>query len=1334
MAQSKIQLLATDPRALWTPRNLPNAVHWWRADLGITAPSNIVSQWTDQISGTNLTQPTAVLRPGYLASTTQANGKAALEFFSVSSQFLSSSAAGLSFTAGDDVSIITVQRGKTTGSNQFVYSQGVSAGTVFTLTTQYSTASTLDTRIGHFDAGIATTTDVDADVLNLNWTGVSYNSAGGTAAINVFSNEQFITPAGSATANLALRSFDPFRVGADGQSGTPANFFDGYICEIIVTKGFLRQQDLSELANYMLLRYDIQSPYLGTNLTESKVYLDLYDADPMLLNFQIDDYQELPTISSNFSRTFRIPATGTNNKFFQNAFYVNSTDYDVSVKVPADIFVDGEFFRKGQIRLNKIYTNEFSDRTDYEIFFLGESKDFAGQVGEGFLNSLLCFDLNHELLMANIVTSWDAVEGTSNGLLNGDVVYPLVDMGYDYNEDGSVAQGQIGISATFTGQGYARPFISSADRIERTYFRPWIRAKYLIDKIFEGTDYTYTSNFFTSNLFDGLYVNATGNTAQATINGEVGSAEFEVIQAGQTLQIVSAVPNIIEYPTTISDPSDVMSLTTLVAPVTGTYVFEYTTEIRTVLSGAPNPITHTYSYQRNGLGLTTIGTFTTPGSVSNLTTSFTTDATYVGPGTTVLLSPLSLSLNAGDSVVWYVTSNHAPSAASSVTLPFSQLICTQAPIQISNPCALLQDDVKTIDFFKSIVNLFKLVVAPDPANDNNFIIEPYNDYIGSGTLRDWTDKLDTSVDFQIEPIFFNNTATINFAYSADADFFNLENETKFKEVFGTYIYDSQQELLNDTRRMEVVFSPTILAPIVGTGPSSGGTDFVLPRLVTVEPDEAVQVNNNYAKVSPIRPNIRLCFYNGKRNGGVTWYYDTDLGVAATSTTYPLMSPYLDPPGATGATGLNLNFEDEPPYYLETASNVVSGQPTVYDEYWSQFVEEQYSPFARKFIGNFVLNHYDLKDFQFSDVIFVKDSYYRVLKIKDVQVGETNSTQVELLKLLNYVPEFILPVAGFTYSIADDGITVTFTNTSTDATSYSWNFGDGNTSTATNPVHVYDRVDGTVLFPTRTVTLTATNVFGSDSDTQAFQVETVPTETQAWWRASEGITLNGSDVASWEDIIQSIPLSQATAARQPVWNATDANFNNKPSISFTRTNLEYLVSPLTYPNYAPHTAGEDTAYMFIYKSSFTGNHDIGLLSRTGGFSTFNCFGYFSSQTFCRFDNQVATSTTLQNLGTPTQWNAANWMFATYKASNGAYDFRRDNTSVLSGTGNINGTWASTTAWFSAGVGLGNGVNTPNTTGGTSYWQGQIVEMWLLHKDLDATDRANFASYLATRYNL
>jgi PKD repeat protein len=73
-----------------------------------------------------------------------------------------------------------------------------------------------------------------------------------------------------------------------------------------------------------------------------------------------------------------------------------------------------------------------------------------------------------------------------------------------------------------------------------------------------------------------------------------------------------------------------------------------------------------------------------------------------------------------------------------------------------------------------------------------------------------------------------------------------------------------------------------------------------------------------------------------------------------------------------------------------------------------------------------------------------------------------------------------PVANFSATPVTicENETVTFTDLSTNTpTSWSWNFGDGSSSTLQNPTHVYAN-NGVY-----NVTLTATNVTGSDSDVQ-----------------------------------------------------------------------------------------------------------------------------------------------------------------------------------------------------------------------------------------------------------
>lgn len=75
-----------------------------------------------------------------------------------------------------------------------------------------------------------------------------------------------------------------------------------------------------------------------------------------------------------------------------------------------------------------------------------------------------------------------------------------------------------------------------------------------------------------------------------------------------------------------------------------------------------------------------------------------------------------------------------------------------------------------------------------------------------------------------------------------------------------------------------------------------------------------------------------------------------------------------------------------------------------------------------------------------------------------------------------------PTAEFTWSQRSGELTIDFTDTSSGSpTSWSWDFGDGATSTAQNPVHTYAAAG------TYSVTLNASNVHGSDDETQSVTV-------------------------------------------------------------------------------------------------------------------------------------------------------------------------------------------------------------------------------------------------------
>jgi len=53
----------------------------------------------------------------------------------------------------------------------------------------------------------------------------------------------------------------------------------------------------------------------------------------------------------------------------------------------------------------------------------------------------------------------------------------------------------------------------------------------------------------------------------------------------------------------------------------------------------------------------------------------------------------------------------------------------------------------------------------------------------------------------------------------------------------------------------------------------------------------------------------------------------------------------------------------------------------------------------------------------------------------------------------------------------------------------------------------------------------------------------------WFKSDTGITLNGSTVSAWQDSLTAKSVTQATPANQPAFTASNANFNNLPTVDF-----------------------------------------------------------------------------------------------------------------------------------------------------------------------------------------
>ena len=805
----------------------------------------------------------------------------------------------------------------------------------------------------------------------------------------------------------------------------------------------------------------------------NQYWLDLYETEPIKLTLSVEDITNAEA-KSVFSRTFRVPATSANNIFFKHAFLIDGVDYDVTVKKPAEIIVDGAEFRQGHIRLQRIFTNGAQDKIDYEIIFLGETRDFSSAIGDASMCSLNMPELSHTINGANVELSWDAYpESTSltAGLKNGDVLYPLVDFGNTYDENGNAEQTRVAVA------GSGNNFTSSGHPLELARLKPMIRARKIFGKIFENTGYTFTSTFLDSAFFKQVYVSAWGNESAIDLSGDANStntmsATDSNDEGGDSELYIGE---------SVSDPSSGNTATTdgknyqyipesagsyYVAQVAGSYIIRAQAFYAGEGGQQPpfSPIDGRLIIQKSTGGSYTDASVGAYGS---------------GNGSTLTVQGI-ISLNAGDKVRIYGDIEFPQYIEQSV-FRNKEFEVVSAPGN-ALPNASLDCDYKQIDFIKDILTTYRLVMAPDASDSKNFIIEPFINYIASGDLYDWSDKLIRDKDLVIEPLFNTQSDQIDFTHKDDGDWINIYHTQAYKNTFGYLQFDSGNELLKGTRKIETNWAPTPLTQITGAPSTGAKSEFIIPQMTTKSAgDQGTQHN-------PIKPKTRLLFYNGMQptgfTGGNGWHLEDITGHISN---YPLVSYYNEWPMDQDTQVLNWNV-DVP--YWGTGVTGINGLATaqdLYTTYWSGYIQSLYNSRARRVTGYFTLNNVDLQNFSFDDIVFLDGAYYRPERINDAQIGVTGPVKVQLIKLIDYKPlgqaddalSYTTIIDGPScFNGSDGSITYVFATPVSFPVSWSSTSGDSGTFNI-NPGLIQNQTPGTY-------TITVTDSQGR-TDSQQFTV-------------------------------------------------------------------------------------------------------------------------------------------------------------------------------------------------------------------------------------------------------
>ena len=801
------------------------------------------------------------------------------------------------------------------------------------------------------------------------------------------------------------------------------------------------------------------------------VFLDLYETQPIKLTLSIEDITSADA-TSVFSRTFKVPATRDNNEFFENAWELDSIDFDITIKKPAQILVDGAEFKQGHVRLQKIFTNQDQDKTDYELLFLGETRDFSSAIGEATMCQLTMTDFSWDGLPVNytdadefegnityskVVQSWQAYPqgGNTAGIANGDLLFPLIDHGNLYDEDGDLATNfgtvTLGSSAqqSFTHQNFAL----SPDRM-----KPMIRAKRLWDQIFQNSGYTYESNFLDSDQFRHMYVSAFGNNEAVTVEtGQVTTTIFDASEGDNGNNdvdsylycsdvAVSSTLYTVGLPDTQSGSAGSYFTVPVTASPTSYYVMDFGAQIDAQMEQSDYGYSPVYCAVQlvavafpgapiQGGQTIATGNFTTNGNWSNCTW----DSRNGG-----------YQPNAGDTLQVYVTAQYGYDVSSVGEAYWN---CTAAPGDYY-PLRDLDCDYNQIDYIKDVITMFRLVMQPSASRPNHFIIEPWKDFIGSGEVYDWSKKLIREKDFVSEPLFNTQSAVIEFTKQEDEDYINKYHQDNNQHAYGWLRFDSQNELLKGKRDVELIgIAPTPIDQIISNYPSSSPNNdptFIIPQIFEITGEQTAQGLNERL---PIKTKTRFMFYNGLVPIAQTssrWYLQDN--VPQLQINIPQVSPYEYWPitntvGPPAVNTLNLNFANDTRYFMDPNPGTAYAETpnTLFQIFWARYISSLYNKFSRRVTAYFTLNNVDLQTMTFDDIIFVDGKYYRPEKIIDAQIGERTAVKVQLITLKDQRPVWRPdPLTGFSIVDTDGtcfGEQGTIQVTTNGTPPFNWSLGD-----------------------------------------------------------------------------------------------------------------------------------------------------------------------------------------------------------------------------------------------------------------------------------------------------
>ena len=269
--------------------------------------------------------------------------------------------------------------------------------------------------------------------------------------------------------------------------------------------------------------------YIEDTSTTPTTYplIDLFDEETIQLTSSIQDIKDIGKVFTDYSQTFTVPASDTNNKVFRHFynFHITGNAFDSRKKRKAILHINSIPFREGKIFLNSVKMKN-NKVYAYEIIFYGNTVSLKDLIGDDELT-----DLDYLSNYDHVYSEANVRNGITNGLnLNSQtnsVIYPLITSKKRlfFNSDNPVSVDFFDSS----GNLYHDTSLSKQNvrGLEYTDLKPAIKAIHIIEAIEDAYRDSnnnkiiqFTRDFFDSAAFENLYMWVNSKKGELNDNDE----------------------------------------------------------------------------------------------------------------------------------------------------------------------------------------------------------------------------------------------------------------------------------------------------------------------------------------------------------------------------------------------------------------------------------------------------------------------------------------------------------------------------------------------------------------------------------------------------------------------------------------------------------------------------------------------------------------------------------------------------------------------------------------------------------------------------------------------